>query len=98
MQNACGIDAVEIMTFKSGRFVLSAKCDFTEIMPLVVEATVLYRSVSDLPILPDLSSRLDKELLRRSIHGTAAIEGNPLDEAQVEKILSSRARSPQDSA
>ena len=48
------------------------------------------RSLSDLPILPAWASSLDEELLRRSIHGTAAIEGNPLDEAEVGKILAGR--------
>ncbi len=87
MQNACGIDAVEIVTFKSGKFILSSRCDFAEIMPLVVEARVLYRTVSDLPILPNWAASLDEDLLRRSIHGTAAIEGNPMNYAEVGKIL-----------
>src|SRR5208283_1472356 len=95
MQNICEIDAEEIMTFKSGKFILSSRCDFAEVMPLVVEASVLYRTVNDLPIHPDIASRLDEDLLRRSIHGTVAIEGNPLDTTQIEKLLSDRERPTQ---
>lgn len=97
MQNACRIDVVEIMTFKSGKFMLSSRCDLAEIMPLVTEASVLYRTVSDLPVLPKMTSWLDENLMRQSIHGTVAIEGNPLDEAQVGKILSGPERSDKSS-
>ncbi len=55
---------------------------------LLIEATVLYRTVRDLPILPALASRLDEELIRRSIFSTAALEGNPLNEEEVGKIIS----------
>jgi Fic family protein len=44
--------------------------------------------VKDLPILPELSSNLEQELIRRSIFGTAAIEGNPLTEDKVDEIIS----------
>jgi Fic family protein len=63
-----------------------------------VEANVLYRTVNDLPILPRLATNLDEELIVRSIFGTAAIEGNPLEEEKVAEILSQEkiADKPQD--
>ncbi len=97
MQNACADDTIEIMTFKSGKFILSSKCNFDEIMPLVVESSVLYRATGDLPILPRIASRLDEDLIMRSIHGTVAIEGNPLAEEQVESILAGKERPIQSS-
>lgn len=88
MQNFCKIDPLEIMTLKSGKYVLSANCDFQQVLPKVVEAQVLYMTVNDLPILPELASQMDRDLIRRSIHGTAAIEGNPLDIDEVDELLS----------
>ena len=88
MQNQCQDLTLKMMTYKSGKFVFSGKCDVSTINPLVAEATLRYESIADLPILPDLASRLDQELIRRSIHGTAAIEGNPLSEDQVGEVLS----------
>ena len=86
MQNFCKIDPIEIMTLKSGKFVLSANCDFQQVLPKIVEAQVLYMTVNDLPILPELASQMDRDLIRRSIHGTAAIEGNPLDIDEVDEL------------
>jgi Fic family protein len=54
----------------------------------IIEARVLYKTVSDLPILPALSTQLKEEIVRRSIFGTAAIEGNPLTEEKVGEIIS----------
>jgi len=50
---------------------------------------LLYKTIIDLPILPDLAASLEEELIRRSIFGTAAIEGNPLNEEQVAEIIKS---------
>ena len=78
-----------IMTFKSGKFVFSSKHDEQKIKPLLVEAQILYETIQDLPILPDMASRLEEELIRRSIFGTAALEGSPLTEEKVAEIVSS---------
>jgi Fic family protein len=78
----------KVFTFKSGYFVFSDKFSFEELQPLIIEAQILYETVKDLPILPDLASALEQELIRRSIFGTAAIEGNPLTEEAVGLIIS----------
>ena len=78
-----------IMTFKSGKFVFSAKYDEQKIKPLLVESRILYETIKDLPILPDMATSLEEELIRRSIFGTAAIEGSPLTEEKVAEIVSS---------
>ena len=74
-------------TKKSGYFVFSRKFSSEELTPLLIEASVLYKTVSDLPILPSISSQLHAELVRRSIFGTAALEGNPLSEERVGEII-----------
>ena len=78
----------KIMTFKSGNFVFSRKFSLSELAPKQIEIHILYETVNDLPILPELSSSLEQELIRRSIFGTAAIEGNPLTEEKVGEIIS----------
>lgn len=77
----------KVPTFKSGNFVFSRKCNESELSPLFLQSRILYETVRDLPILPELSAQLEEELIRRSIFGTAALEGNPLTEEKVEQII-----------
>jgi len=75
------------MTFKSGNFVFSAKHNVSELHNLLFEARLLYATIEDLPILPSWAVHLEEELIRRSIFSTAAIEGNPLKEEEVGRII-----------
>ncbi|NQT96504.1 MAG: Fic family protein [Candidatus Marinimicrobia bacterium] len=77
---------LKIMTFKSGQFVFSSKFE-PVIKEGLLRAKVLYCSFKDLPILPAAASRIYEDLIRRSIFGTAAIEGNPLNESRVKEII-----------
>ena len=77
----------KVPTFKSGHFIFSRRHQDPEIETLHVWGLVLYKTVSDLPILPAWSSQLEETLIRRSIFGTAALEGNPLKEEEVGKII-----------
>jgi Fic family protein len=77
----------KVMTFKAGQFVFSRNFDRAALERLFIEARVLKQTVADLPVLPWLASRLDEETIRRAIHSTAAIEGNPLSEEQVGEVL-----------
>ncbi|MEW5773884.1 MAG: Fic family protein [Thermodesulfobacteriota bacterium] len=76
-----------MLTFKAGNFLFSRKYDRKKLAPLLARAQAIYDSVASLPILPEWSSRLETDILRRSIHGTAAIEGNPLAEERVGELL-----------
>lgn len=77
----------KVLTLKSGRFVFSRRLSDGRLLRLLTEAKVLYATVIDLPILPSLASVLEEELVRRSIFGTAALEGNPLTEDEVGDII-----------
>lgn len=77
----------KVMTIKSGKFAFSRKFDRQAVMPLLVEFQVMFRTINDLPILPNALSAIEGELIRRCIFGTAAIEGNPLDEDSVGNLL-----------
>lgn len=83
-------ETIEVMTHKTGKFVFSAEYDELVIAPKLERANALYEFVDELPVLPHVLAELNKELSRRSIHGTAAIEGNPLSEEEVGRILESK--------
>jgi Fic family protein len=76
----------EFLTFKSGKFYFSDIYDEKKINNLLVRAIVLNETVVDLPILPELSSHLEPDIMYRSISGTAMIEGNPITGEDVKKI------------
>jgi Fic family protein len=78
----------KVLTVKSGNFVFSRKYNEDELSVPLLQTRILYETVRDLPILPDLSTQIEEELIRRSIFGTAALEGNPLTEDKVGQIIS----------
>ncbi len=77
----------KVMTFKSGQFVFSRSYNEQKLESKLSQVDMLYHTVAELPILPDRASRLEEDIIRRSIFGTAAIEGNPLSEGEVETLL-----------
>lgn len=81
------IPVIEHMTYKTGKFKLSCEFDSAEVISLLGEARSLSNLVQSLPVLPDSLAKLETELVRRSIFGTAAIEGNPLSEGAVGELL-----------
>ncbi|MBL0717232.1 MAG: Fic family protein [Desulfosarcina sp.] len=76
----------EFLTFKSGKLYFSDTYDEAKINNLLVRAIVLNETVIDLPILPELSSHLEPDIMYSSISGTAMIEGNPITGEDVKKI------------
>ncbi|MCK5706656.1 MAG: Fic family protein [Candidatus Aureabacteria bacterium] len=78
----------KVQTFKSGSFVFSLNYNKSKLTELIVKSEILYRTVADVPILPNLAAGLEEDLIKKSIFGTAAIEGNPLSEEDVNKMLS----------
>ncbi|MBW2558926.1 MAG: Fic family protein [Deltaproteobacteria bacterium] len=78
---------IKISTFKSGNCLFSSKYDRMELDPKIYGLTLLYKTVISLPVLPEWSTRVNDEIIRKSIFGTAALEGNPLSEEDVGKII-----------
>jgi Fic family protein len=89
-------DIHKVLTHKEGPFVFSVHlADYDKsIRPKQAEAKVLFQLVQKLPILPALAAQLEKDVVVRSIFGTAAIEGNPLSEKEV-GLLIERGGDPQ---
>lgn len=77
----------KVLTFKSGKVALSRKYRRSAVGEDLVRFESLFIALCALPILPGLAAQLDTDLIRRSIFGTAAIEGNPLSEERVGEIL-----------
>ena len=74
------------LTYKSGKFYFSDRYDEAKINNLLVRASVLNETVTDLPVLPELASQLDPGIMYSSISGTAMIEGNPITGEDVKKL------------
>lgn len=77
----------KIPTFKSGNFPFSRNYQFESVVGDYVLFQALDIALSQLPILPSTAAKLETDLVRRAIFGTAAIEGNPLTEDQVGEII-----------
>lgn len=75
------------MTLKSGPFAFSRNYSVRKTQPLEIESRILNETIKDLPILPAMGAQIDQELIKRSIFGTAAIEGNPLSEENVAELI-----------
>ena len=81
------LDTMSVMTYKSGKFIFSNSYSEDEIGLLAFKAELLSDVICDFPILPRIVAKLEKDLIRQSIFGTAAIEGNPLTEDEVGAII-----------
>ncbi|SKA84593.1 Fic family protein [Desulfobaculum bizertense] len=75
------------LTHKTGKFIFSCEYDEQVISPKIIESRILYSTVSELPILPHIAAKLREDIIKRSIFGTAAIEGNSLSEDEVGALL-----------
>ena len=80
-------DELTFLTHKSGNFHFFTACDADIILPLLIEARTTYTVLANIPFMPNIAAQLRPELIRRSIFGTAAIEGNPLEESAVDDII-----------
>ena len=78
-----------INTFKSGPFHFSVGYDSQKLAEPITEARILALTIRDLPIVPDLASTIEEDVIKKSILGTAKIEGNPLEEKDVNRIIDS---------
>lgn len=77
----------KVMTFKAGKFAFSRDYRPEDVRDVSIRFQSLYGVLAATPILPNFADHLDRELIRRSVFSTAAIEGNPLSEERVGEIL-----------
>lgn len=77
----------ECLTHKPGKMSFGADCDARVVEPLLIKANTLLEAVMAMPVMPHIMAALESELIKRSIFGTAAIEGNGLAEEEVKELL-----------
>lgn len=78
---------LKVPTFKSGNIPFSRNYQIQAVANDYLLFEVLDVALSRLPILPSTAAKLETDLIRRAIFGTAAIEGNPLTEDRVGEII-----------
>lgn len=78
----------KVDTYKFGPFYFSSKYNKHRLQESLTRAKVLFSSVCNIPILPNAAAKIEEDLIRKSIFGTAAIEGNPLSQDEVNTVLS----------
>ena len=67
----------EFLTFKSGKFYFNENYDSSQIDNLLIHATVLTETIVDLPILPELASQIQPDIMYSSIAGTRCDRRKP---------------------
>ncbi len=76
----------EYLSRSRGKFYFCDMFESPEVNSLLIRAQVLNETVRDLPILPDLASSIEPDIMYSSISGTAAIEGNPIPEEDIRRL------------
>jgi Fic family protein len=74
------------LSLTRGMFYFSSEFDSSEMDSLLFRAQILNETIRDLPILPELASSIEPDIMYSSISGTAAIEGNPIPEDDVRRL------------
>jgi Fic family protein len=78
---------LRIETLRSGFFVFQAGVDAGALQPLIDRVEDAHRRFSSVPILPDIATQLEKEVVVSSVFGTNTIEGGTLTEAETALVL-----------
>lgn len=79
--------AVRVKTHRSGYFTFEVGVDFERIQPLLERVNDAQVRFSGVPILPDLATRLEREVIVSSVFGTNTIEGGTLTEEETAALL-----------
>ena len=75
-----------IILVNKARFKFSRYFDETQLNEKLLRIKTLYNA-NQIPIGQKFADTLEEEVIKKSIHGTAAIEGNPLTEDEVAKVI-----------
>ena len=78
---------LRVETFRSGIFIFQSGVDIAALQPLIDRVEDAHRRFSSVPILPDVATLLEKEVLVSSVFGTNTIEGGTLTEAETADAL-----------
>jgi Fic family protein len=76
-----------IETFRSGVFTFQIGVDMARIQPLLQRVEDAHARFASVPILPDVATRLEREVVASSVFGTNTIEGGTLTEEETAAII-----------
>ena len=77
----------QIETFHSGIFTLQIGVDMARIQPLLQRVEDAHARFASVPILPDVATRLEREVVASSVFGTNTIEGGTLTEEETAAVI-----------
>lgn len=80
---------ISIDTHRSGRFYFEVGVDFEQIKPILQRVADAQARFASVPILPDIATQLEREVLVASVFGTNTIEGGTLTEAETAQVIAS---------
>ena len=82
--------AKKIETFRSGIFTFQIGIDSTRIQPLLQRVEDAHARFASVPILPDIATRLEREVVASSVFGTNTIEGGTLTEEETASVIDAK--------
>jgi Fic family protein len=78
---------VSVETERSGSFVFETGIDLARLKPLIDRVNDAQLRFSSVPILPDVATNLEREVIVSSVFGTNTIEGGTLTEEETADLL-----------
>lgn len=78
-----------VETFRSGVFTFQIGVDIARIQPLLQRVEDAHARFASVPILPDVATRLEREVVVSSVFGTNTIEGGTLTEEETAAVIDS---------
>lgn len=76
-----------IKTFRSGIFTFQVGVDMSRVQPLLQRVEDAHARFASVPILPDIATRLEREIVVSSVFGTNTIEGGTLTEEETAAVI-----------
>ena len=84
-----------IETFRSGIFTFQIGVDMAQLQPLLQRVEDAHARFASVPILPDVATRLEREVVVSSVFGTNTIEGGTLTEEETAAVIDAADVDPQ---
>lgn len=78
---------LRVETYRSGVFAFQVGVDLAAAQPLIDRIEDAHKRFAGIPILPDIATQLEKEVLVSSVFGTNTIEGGTLTEDETAAVL-----------
>ena len=76
-----------IETHRSGIFQFQVGVDLDEVKSELLRIADAHQRFSSIPIIPDVATRLEKEVIASSVFGTNTIEGGTLSEEETAVVI-----------